>query len=156
MPPVHFCCCLDGHPPQASGGAFHRVSTVQSPGSRIDWEQRHFRCDGRRVRVSWCSAGQLQLQRHREAHLFVQWVRDDDGITYMIMNVPFKPSRIVTSEGYLVVFVWSFPALHLQLALRCASRLIPNRSPSHTLSHMPTTTRTTDTKYKPCVGQSNS
>ena len=25
------------------------------------------------------------------------------GITYM--NVPFKPSRIVTSEGYLVVFV---------------------------------------------------
>ena len=27
------------------------------------------------------------------------------GNTYMIMNVPFKPSRIVTSEGYLVVFV---------------------------------------------------
>ena len=105
VPLVHFCCCLDGHPPQPSGGAFHRVSTVQSPGSRIDWEQRHFRCDGRRVRVSWCSAGQLQLQRHREAHLLVQWVRDDDGITYMIMNVPFKPSRIVTSEGYLVVFV---------------------------------------------------
>ena len=78
------------------------------------------------------------------------------GITYMIINVPFKPSRIVTSEGYLVVFVWSFPALHLQLALRCASRLNPNRSPSHILSHMPTTTRTTDTKYKPCVGQSNS
>ena len=122
---------LDGHPPQASGGAFYRVSAVQSPGIRLNWQQGHFRCDGRWISVSWCSAGQLQLQlqRHREAHLFVQWVRDDDWNYLPLSLLVYRDIR-----GCLLVFM---VVLGVASSARPASRLSPH-SEQLTLSTLST------------------